>query len=502
MSGRYAPGWYLALSLLALFALVTPGFDVSEGIEHAQWARAMLRTGEIGLATPISPNWVRGTDGRYYSAHEIGNAIALVPTVWIADRARVFGARVGGDVLGASAERALLPTAAAVYVALTLIAFYRLAVDALHVPHTTAFVATAALGTTTMLLPYSRMLFDGVLGGMLVGWALVWGHAAAAKRDALLALLAGVVIGAAIATRQTLGVFLIPVLAMLLWSGAGSPKLLAAFALGCTPAVVWQAWYNTIRTGAFYLPAASLPQFQNLTADGSIIEGVTGLLISPGKSVFLYSPLLLLSLAGVIAFARKGRPLAAGLAAAVIVYVLVHASIRNWAGEWGWGPRYLVPLTLPLALPAVLVLDRARQFGGSALRFVAVSVLSAGLAVQAVAIATNWHYRYSWLQQQDRFDLRALAWSIDGNQFVETARMLGENVARWAGRDVAVRIVNGAAPATQAASNTINVWPITALREGVPASLVMITCIVLAVVCVTTARMAFVTARTMNGRSG
>jgi 4-amino-4-deoxy-L-arabinose transferase-like glycosyltransferase len=335
---------------------------------------------------------------------------------------------------------------------------------------------------------------------MLAAWALVWGYAAA-RRDAMCALAAGVAIGAAIATRQTLAVFLVPLLAMLLWNGARSPKILAGFALGCTPALLWQAWYNTIRTGSFYLPAATLPQFQNLSADGNIIEGLAGMLISPGKSIFLYSPLLLLSLPGIRAFVRRSQPLALGLVAALIVYGLVHASIRNWAGEWGWGPRYLVPLTFPLALPAVLVLGRARESGAPALRLFAMAVLAAGLAIQGLALSTNWHYCYSWLVQQGRFDLRRLAWSVEGNQLVETARMLGENLARFAGRDVAIRMVNGAAPATQAASNSINVWPVTAVREGVPQSVVAIACLGLAVVCVITMRAAFVKARAVEVRA-
>jgi hypothetical protein len=500
VSVRYAPGWYLTAASLALFLLVTAGFDVSEGIEHAAWARAMAHTGQIGLTDPISPNWVRGRDGRFYSAHEIGNAIALVPTVWLAERLRAVVSARRGETMGASIEGALVPMAAAVYVALTLMAFYRLSIDALQVSLTTALVAAAALGTTSILLPYSRMLFDGVLGGMLAAWALVWGHDAARKRDAVAALLSGVAVGAAIATRQTLAVFLIPVLAMLLFHSARSAPVLAAFAAGLTPALLWQAWYNTVRTGAFYLPAASLPQFQNLTADGSLVEGISGLLVSPGKSVFLYSPLLVLSLAGAAALLRRCRPLAIGLLVAFAAYTLVHASIRNWAGEWGWGPRYLVPLTLPLALPAVLVIERARQTGSRARRGAVVAVVSAGLAVQALAIATNWHYCYSWLEQQGRFDLRRLAWSMGGNQLVETARMFGDNLVRLAGGQAAFRVVHGAAPATQAASNSVNVWPLTALREGVPASLLALTCAALVVLCVVTARAAFAKAQAVDLR--
>jgi hypothetical protein len=160
-----------------------------------------------------------------------------------------------------------------------------------------------------------------------------------------------------------------------------------------------------------------------------------------------------------------------------------------------------VPLTFPLALPAVLVLGRARQSSAAALRLFAIAVLAAGLAIQGLALSTNWHYCYSWLVQQGRFDLRRLAWSVEGNQLVETARMLGENIARFAGRDVAFRIVNGAAPATQSASNSVNVWPVTAVREGVPQSVVAIACLVLAVVCVITMRAAFVKARAAEVRA-
>jgi hypothetical protein len=482
MNPRNAPGWLIAAFLLCLFALLTSGFDVSEGIEHAEWARSMIRTAEVGLTASISPNWIESGNGRFYSAHEIGNAVALVPLVWTAHYAGRWSSGVlGRPDLAALVEGSLLPLAAGLYVALTCLAFYRLSIDVLGVRPTTAVVAAAALGTTTILFPYSRMLFDGVLGGMLIAWSLVWADRAAAHVDWLRAAVAGVALGCALATRQTLAVFAVPAVAMLMWAPSRQRfKLVSAFGIGVLPALLWQGWYNTARTGTFYLPAVTLPQFQNLSADGDFVQGFLGLVVSPGKSLFIYSPLLLLSIAGVRGFVQRRRVLAVGLAVAMLVYMLVHASIRNWSGEWGWGPRYLVPLTLPLALPAVLVLERARRSAGSGMQRAVIVVLAAGLLVQAVAMTTNWHYRYSWLWQTGRFDLHTLAWSGDSGQLVETTRMLIENVARVAGRDIPVRLVDGASAATTAASNTINVWAVTAAREGVPIVLVVVACVALA----------------------
>jgi hypothetical protein len=275
-------------------------------------------------------------------------------------------------------------------------------------------------------------------------------------------------------------------------------KLVSAFGIGVLPALVWQAWYNTARTGSFYLPAVTLPQFQNLSGDGDFVQGFLGQVVSPGKSLFIYSPLLLLSIAGLRGFVQQRRLLAVGLAVATLVYMLVHASIRNWSGEWGWGPRYLVPLTLPLALPAVLVLERARRCAGGGMRRAVVVVLASGLLIQGVAMTTNWHYRYSWLWQNGRFDLQTLAWSIDSGQLVETTRMLIENVARVAGRDVPVRLVDGASAATTAASNSINVWAITAAREGVPIVLVVVGCATLALAASLAAGLAIRKARALE----
>lgn len=90
---------------------------------------------------------------------------------------------------------------------------------------------------------------------------------------------------------------------------------------------------------------------------GSFLEGLSGFLFGPQRSVFTHFPLLLLSLLGVVSFARR-FPFELTLAWAVfLVYLLSLSNYVYWDGSWSYGPRYLL-LVLPLvSLPFVDVID-------------------------------------------------------------------------------------------------------------------------------------------------
>ncbi len=86
------------------------------------------------------------------------------------------------------------------------------------------------------------------------------------------------------------------------------------------------------------------------------IEGIYGQLLSPGRSIFIYSPVLLL----LILFWEKLKNVKAELVAFLILsitYIFFFASLYVieepeygarglWDGELSWGPRYLLPLIL------------------------------------------------------------------------------------------------------------------------------------------------------------
>ena len=94
-----------------------------------------------------------------------------------------------------------------------------------------------------------------------------------------------------------------------------------------------------------------------------------GLVASPGKSLFLYSPIVVLGAVPLFAHPPQGRrrldvawPLAL-LALFVVTYALARGEL--WWGGTGWGPRYMVPLSPFLVVAAAPALDYALRAGAS-----------------------------------------------------------------------------------------------------------------------------------------
>lgn len=116
---------------------------------------------------------------------------------------------------------------------------------------------------------------------------------------------------------------------------------------------------------------------------GNLWVGLHGFLFNGQGSIFLYFPVLALSLFGAAAFARK-HAWDYGLACTIFVlFLLVHAKFCDWRGSWGLGPRFLLFILPIVSLPFVEVLDwivaRRREWAARMLAMVS-AVLLAGSA--------------------------------------------------------------------------------------------------------------------------
>lgn len=86
-------------------------------------------------------------------------------------------------------------------------------------------------------------------------------------------------------------------------------------------------------------------------------KGVAAALWSPKDSIFLFDPLLAVTLALLAIYwtriSAEVRSYAAGALASLAVYVLFYATYQSPTGEVSWGDRYVSTPVLLLALPAV-----------------------------------------------------------------------------------------------------------------------------------------------------
>lgn len=122
-----------------------------------------------------------------------------------------------------------------------------------------------------------------------------------------------------------------------------------------------------------------------------------GFLLSPGKGLFVYSPVLLASLFGVRGFLRKNR-VEAWAAFGLILGTLVTYFInpQKYAGQI-WGPRYLLPAIPFMVMPLAEVVER-----GAVWARVTVAALGVtSLVVQLPAAVGDWLAYREWLLKID-----------------------------------------------------------------------------------------------------
>ena len=122
---------------------------------------------------------------------------------------------------------------------------------------------------------------------------------------------------------------------------------------------------------------------------GFLPTGLKGLLISPGKGLFLYNPIFLLAIAGLVPFWRKHRAWTIFVLAAFGCSLILFASHTSFHGNWCWGTRYLARDFPLLFLPVAF-------FGWSAVNMSvlrrAMLILVATLSVFVQIAAVSLHH--------------------------------------------------------------------------------------------------------------
>ncbi|MEP7289271.1 MAG: hypothetical protein ABI947_26260 [Chloroflexota bacterium] len=116
-------------------------------------------------------------------------------------------------------------------------------------------------------------------------------------------------------------------------------------------------------------------------------------LISPGFSIWAFSPVLLLGFAGFYSLLRQGRLRQALVPLTFLLSLALGYSIfqgSNWYGGTGWGPRYLLPVVPFLALWLLPIADAILTRGLAAWKqAVIVGVGALSIFVQVIGVTVS-----------------------------------------------------------------------------------------------------------------
>ena len=357
-----------------------------------------------GFATrrPAPPR----ADGKEYAQYGIGQPLLAIPFYWAgaalgqlgsdAFWQRLYGTpALDGQALGyAPVSAELAPRWAVSWFNIVLGAalaalLYLVALELVADPFAATWCSVLyAFGT--MAWPHSRPFFSEACATF---WTLLafYGLLRALRGNRLAwCALAGAAAGFGALTRMDT-VFTYPALALVLlgpiWSRARMqdrsvwPEWLA-FAAPAALAGAVLLLLNTLHFGGPFQMGYS-DQPEGVAFRSPLVPGLYGLLLSVGKGLFFFSPVLVLQFWGWGPLARqtagRGKAIVWAVAAMIVVPLLVHAKWPNWAGGWCWGPRHIFLIHPFLALPIAALI---KLHWGRVVRIAATALLIAGVGVQ------------------------------------------------------------------------------------------------------------------------
>jgi hypothetical protein len=414
----------VAASMLAVYTLSNAGrIDIIDGQIRYEVAANWLDTGAPTLRDPalLNTRLAIWSERGVYGFYNAGASVAAMPLMLLSralpahtvERDR-FAFSMTGPVFGAATAAVLV-----------------LAYGMLGLGTGPAVCWAVIASVATMWWPGSLTVFDQNQHALLLLTALLLAWHSGRRESVGWAALAGLV-GGLLLTYQEIYALLLPFLGLAVFASTGLSRSAAtwrardvdraalvryvSFGAACGVGLLLFVAFNYGRFGTALAPI----RYQASLFSGNPIAGLLSLGVSPGKSILLFSPPVILAVAGAKGLFRRAPVVVVAVILVSLVHVLLIVQFPFFGGDWCWGPRYLLILVPLWAL--------AFPFAGLAVgRSIIGIIVTAGLVVQLMGISIDYQrfflerdFRpYFWVDQWVYFkhsqlmartrELRALA---------------------------------------------------------------------------------------------
>lgn len=394
-------GRFILIAFALIYALTCSGDMV--GDSEVRWliAKQLVDQGTVALPSG-SYLTAQGPDGRSFSWYGVGQPLCFIPFLLIGRLlASVLPISASGDMLG---QFIVSLTFFPIVGALGVWVMHRIA---WHISQSARIARWMALifGLGTMHWFYAVLAYEQSQIALLQlsGCLLLMLYN---NRRSQRYLFGGLgVLGLALIFRPaesvTLAVIWCLGLGVDLLSRDGKSELIARIGrwivagLVCVgPSAAWMFYYNHLRWGSIFDTGNSAGgQITGFGADPwatPLIEGLSGMLFSPGKGLLVYNPLLTAGLFGLV-FVWRGRGRLASVVAlgVIAVSLLIHAKLAFWSGGGAWGPRYQASMVGFACLGLIPLLHR-----GVAWRAVVMGLFAASVVIQSASTVFNFSLEY------------------------------------------------------------------------------------------------------------
>ena len=398
---------YLLLFILSIY-LISYSFIWTEYFIHRfQDTITLIDNHNLSISN-LKSTGVIGVDGKIYSLHGLGWPVLATPFYLI-------GKYTGMNSMVLVSLMALLISGANV-----LLVF--LFSSKIGYSKRSSLAAAIFYGLGSMAWPYAKCLSDHIIETHFIILSVYMMYLYMSRKKPYLLIISSLSIGYALNTRLTSSLIIPALLFMLVWkyienrNVRGSLKEFiwdtTIFSFSLFPFVGFILWYNHYRFGSIFKTGYQLIAARtgiNFFAGTPFLTGLYGLLISPGKGILYYSPVVVFFLISFKSFYKK-YPILAMIFMYIICSTLLFIS-KNiyWHGDWAWGPRYIFAITPFMIIPAADLFDSNGWAKTVPRKFFIYTVFVIGLVVQISAISVHPYGHFYRLQTEEHINFQTVS---------------------------------------------------------------------------------------------
>lgn len=401
MDGRLARAIFV--TTLAVY-LLTSGREPPWSDANVQYmaAESMVRRGAVDIPKPWPDDMPKDADGKWYSTYPLLTSVVHFPGLALL--------AIAPQPAKGLAKPLTSHLACSLFGALACVLFFQLCRQRkLSLRASSWATAIVAFGTTTWVYAhysYSEIAQTAAFTGLVLWWLRT--DEDPTKRNARWL---GFYAGFLFATKYIYAPGIAVALLLLAWRHRAKkrelvPLVVHAAALAA-PFVISSMVFNYLCFGS-PLATGYAEYFDKYWGENPITR-LWAMFLSPGKSIFLYSPPLILGIAALPRMWREHRSACIAILAAGAPVLAVYSRYKL-NGDWAWGYRFTVFLVPALALSVGVLIDAWLPALTRLRRAILALAIAAGVAVQLLGCAVYWDHftrisqdvRIAWLGSPNR----------------------------------------------------------------------------------------------------
>jgi 4-amino-4-deoxy-L-arabinose transferase-like glycosyltransferase len=150
--------------------------------------------------------------------------------------------------------------------------------------------------------------------------------------------------------------------------------------------------YNYFRFGGLLKTGYPRISFNN-----NVFHGLSYFFLSSGGSIFIFQPILLISVFGIKYFVKSGKQFFIYLTSFILLFTIIHSVYSDPEGGFSWGPRLLYPIIPYLVF---LVMFSYKNIKTKIFKFIFLVLILISIFIQLLSVSISYHRYLSFFDKK------------------------------------------------------------------------------------------------------